>query len=295
MDSRRLEAFVAVAEERSFTRAGERLHIVQSGVSASVRALERELGAPLFDRSTQRVELTAAGRALLPEALQILDAIRGAQQAVDEVGAGLRGSLDIGVVHGLTTPEVLDSLSRFRRQHPGVDIRLHGPGPRGSASHIEAVRKGDLDLAVVMKVDEATGVRLLPLATEAVVLACPPHHPLAAAGTVDIADMAGADLLDFPEGWSVRTAVDRAFDAAGIPARSAHFELSDFATVLDLVRHGFGVTFVPESVGRNAPDVVLVPVRDHPPTYELALASPLGRAPSPAATALAALLERTAT
>src|ERR1700754_1124960 len=97
MDIRKLEVFTAVVEERSFTRAAVRLRTAQSAVSTAIRALERDLGATLLDRTTQRVELTDAGRALLPEAQGILAAVESAREVVTQVGQGLRGRLRLGL------------------------------------------------------------------------------------------------------------------------------------------------------------------------------------------------------
>lgn len=88
MELRHLEYFLAVAEELNFTRAARRLHVVQSGVSAAVRALEHELGAPLFERTSKQVALTAAGEALLPEARATLAAAQAARDAVGQVAGG---------------------------------------------------------------------------------------------------------------------------------------------------------------------------------------------------------------
>src|SRR3954447_5122037 len=98
MELRQLATFVAVAEERSFTRAADRLHVVQSAVSAGLRKLEKELGASLFDRSTHSVTLTDAGLALLPEARATLAAAAAARDAVDEVRGGLRGTVALGTM-----------------------------------------------------------------------------------------------------------------------------------------------------------------------------------------------------
>src|SRR4051794_14371497 len=98
MELRHLATFVAVAEEGSFTRAAGRLHVVQSAVSSGVRALERELGVTLFDRTTHRVQLSEAGRALLPEARRTLAAAAAARDAVDQLRGGLRGTVRLGVM-----------------------------------------------------------------------------------------------------------------------------------------------------------------------------------------------------
>lgn len=97
MELRQLEHFVAVAEEQHFTRAAERLAVSQSGLSASVRALEHELRTPLFSRTTRSVRLTEAGHALLVEAERTLAGARAARDAVDAVRGLLRGTLSVGV------------------------------------------------------------------------------------------------------------------------------------------------------------------------------------------------------
>ena len=98
MELRQLAAFLAVAEEGSFTRASDRLHIVQSAVSANVRNLERELDARLFDRTTHTVKLTDEGHALLPEARATLQAATAARDAVDGVRGGVRGTVMLGTM-----------------------------------------------------------------------------------------------------------------------------------------------------------------------------------------------------
>src|SRR4051812_26850994 len=138
MELRHLEYFVAVAEERSFTRAAARLHVVQSGVSAAVKALERELDAALLERTSKRVALTDAGEALLPRARAALDAAQAARDAVGEVRGGLRGVLRIGTLASLSLIDVPALLGRFHRANPGVTIRLL-VSPRGTAGLLDAL------------------------------------------------------------------------------------------------------------------------------------------------------------
>src|SRR3954469_5254020 len=138
MELRHLATFVAVAEERSFTRAAARMHVVQSAVSAGVRNLERELGTPLFDRTTHRVELTDAGAALLPEARATLAAAHAAPEAVDAARrgprrplpragveaarGGLRRTGTLGIMQG-DTIDIAALLAAFHADHP--DVELH--------------------------------------------------------------------------------------------------------------------------------------------------------------------------
>ena len=124
MELRQLEHFVAAAEEGHFSRAADRANIVQSGLSASIRALERELGTRLFDRTTRRVELTESGRALLTEARRVLGAAAAAREAVAGVEGLQRGTLSLGIMQSLGAVQLPALLARFHSSHPGVDIRL---------------------------------------------------------------------------------------------------------------------------------------------------------------------------
>src|SRR6202035_881207 len=123
MELRHLQHFVAVAEERNFTRAARRLHLVQSALSVSIRSLERELDARLFERTTREVKLTDAGRILLPEARRTLDAAASAQAAVFSAHEGLRGTLRLGLMQLVSAADVGSLIARFHRARPLVDIR----------------------------------------------------------------------------------------------------------------------------------------------------------------------------
>src|SRR3954471_17113273 len=146
MDLRQLEYFVAVAEERNFTRAAERVRISQSGVSAQIRQLERELGAELFDRSTRTATLTVAGKAALDHPRAALASANAVGQAVGEVTGLIRGRLTVGMVIGCTVTPLFDALASFHRAHPGVEVSLLEDN---SDRLVQAVRDGSTDLALV--------------------------------------------------------------------------------------------------------------------------------------------------
>src|SRR3954470_21283123 len=186
MELRHLATFVAVAEERSFTRASERLHVVQSAVSAGVRALERELGAALFERTTRQVELTDAGHVLLPEARATLPAARGAREAVEQVRGGLRGTVALGIMQGdaLGVVNIARLLAAFRAEHP--DVELHAR-PSNSAAMAAQVRDGRLDFAfLALPSRRAPGLQLTPLSREPMPLAVRDGHRLAGRADVEL-------------------------------------------------------------------------------------------------------------
>ncbi|MEV0717552.1 LysR family transcriptional regulator [Asanoa sp. NPDC050611] len=281
MDIRKLEVFTTVAEERSFTRAAEKLHTAQSGVSTAIRALERDLGTSLLDRTTQRVELTEAGLALLPEAVRILAAVEAARETVTQVGQGLRGRLRLGILYGLTPGRIREALVTFRAELPGVELWLSAPGPRGTVDHLERLREGALELAVVLTLGPVPGIEQQVLATEEVVLACRPDHPLAGPD-VDLAELADETFIEFPPGWGVRSAVDQAFGAAGLTRRIT-VQMNDMSTIVDLVRLGLGIAFIPRSVAEQTADLRFLAVRGRPPGYRVAIATATGRPLGPIA------------
>ncbi|MFF9687623.1 LysR family transcriptional regulator [Streptomyces sp. NPDC014623] len=294
MELRQLEHFVAVAEERHFTRAAERLAVSQSGLSASVRALEHELKTPLFSRTTRTVRLTEAGAALLVEAERTLAGARAARDAVDAVRGLLRGTLTLGVeqcVAGVSTARLL---AAFHREHPHMEIRLR---QEGTSSLLEGVAGGRLDLAFAATVSppEWRG-ELVPLAREPMVLLCAPGHRLAQEdGRVAWGELRGESFIDFHPDWGPRRAADEAFAAAGA-RRTVALEVNDVHSLLELVHEGLGIAVVPHHFSRKPEACGLVAVEldgADRPGYESVVVLPPARAMSPGAKALMTLVRKT--
>jgi DNA-binding transcriptional LysR family regulator len=288
MELRQLEYFVAVAEERHFTRAAQRMVVSQSGLSASVRSLERELGAALFTRTTRSVELTGAGRALLAEATRTLAAARAAGDAVAAVQGLLRGSLAVGTEQCVTV-DVGALLARFRAAHGNVEVRLR---QAGSAVMAQDVADGRLDLAfITLPGPPPEGVRLLPLTSEPMVLLCDPGHRLAGEPYAQWGELAGETFVDWHEDWGARRLTDRAFAASGTPRRVG-VEVYDVHTLIDMVRHGLGIAVVPQPISRKseASALAVVPLKgQEDQAWEVSIALPATNH-SPAARALLSYL-----
>jgi DNA-binding transcriptional LysR family regulator len=265
MELRQLEHFVAVAQECHFTRAAKRLHIAQSGLSASIRSLERELGASLFLRSTRQVQLTPAGQALLVEALRALAASNAAKDAVAAVQGLLRGTLSIGSLQCLHAVHVPTLLARFLSAHPGLEVRLR---QGGSDELIEQVRTGRLDVAFVSRPARLPeDVVVGALASEPLVLACAPGHPLAARTAVKLADLTEDQFVDFPPDWGTRDLADRVLAVAGVERRVA-LEVTDVHSLLDLVAFGLGVALVPRSFSAKTDRVRFIALDGGVPAWE---------------------------
>ncbi|MFC9506294.1 LysR family transcriptional regulator [Streptomyces sp. NPDC057002] len=260
MELRQLEYFVAVAEEQNFTRAAERVHISQSGVSAQIRQLERELGAELFDRSGRTATLTAAGRAALDHARATLAAAGAVGQAVDEVTDLIRGRLVVGMVIGCTLTPLFDALSAFHRAHPGVEISLLEDN---SDRLVEAVRAGTVDLALVGTATAAPeGLEALTLISERLVVAVPAGHPLARQRRVVLRDLVAHPIICMPPGTGLRTLFDRACTTQDLHPTIA-LQASAADAIADLATRGLGVAVLSESMATSHGDRIAArPIED---------------------------------
>ncbi|MFF2996656.1 LysR family transcriptional regulator [Streptomyces sp. NPDC057950] len=288
MELKHLEYFLAVAEEKNFTRAARRLHVVQSGVSATIKALERELGVPLLNRNSRHVELTEAGAALLPKIRTALDAVQDARDAVAEGEGELRGTLRIGTMTSVTMIDLPVLLGRYHRSHPEVTLRLTA-APSGSGGLARSLAEGALDLAFVsLPGGPPAGVVLQELGSAPLDLVVPAGHHLARRSEVPFAALAGEPFVDFPVGYGNRTVTDSAFAAAGID-RQVVIEITDIATGPAFVREGLGIALLPRFAIPRVSDLRQLTVTDADLNSPVAVAFSKGRRPNAAARALIAM------
>lgn len=251
MELRQLEYFVAVAEEQNFTRAAERVHISQSGVSAQIRHLERELGAELFDRSARTATLTLAGEAALEHARAALAAAGAVGQAVGQVTGLIRGRLAVGMVIGCTVTPLFDAFAAFHRAHPGVEISLQEDN---SDRLVEGVRAGAIDLALIGTATATPeGLDALTIISERLVAAVPAGHPLAKQRRVTLRDLAGHPIVCMPPGTGLRTVFDRACAAQSLQPVIA-MQASAADAIADLAARGLGVAVLSTSMAASYRD-----------------------------------------
>jgi DNA-binding transcriptional LysR family regulator len=272
MDLRHLRYFAAVAEERHFGRAAERLHMAQPPLSQAVRQLETELGVTLLQRTTRRVELTEAGAAYLARARAILADVEEAGHEARLVAAGAVGRLSVGCV-GSATYSLLPALSRhLAAELPGVDFAFRG---EMLAPHqVEALRAGDIDVALLRPPVADLSLAVATLRRDRLVVALPADHRLAARRQVRVADLRGVDLIvHAAEHRSVMyDVVTGLFRDAGVEPHVRH-EVGETSTLVTLVAGGLGVAVVPEPVTALAlAGVVYRPLVRPAATVELAVA-----------------------
>jgi DNA-binding transcriptional LysR family regulator len=248
MELRQLEYFVAVVEERSFTKAAQRERVAQPAVSAQIRRLERQVGQPLLTRSNRDVRLTPAGVAFLPHARAALAAVRDAQRAVDEVADLVRGSVAIGTVT-LHPVDVAALMAGFHAEYPAVEITL---GTDNSDILLDKLVDGRLDIAIVsIGIDEdPPELDLQVITDEAIEAVVAADHRLALRRSLPLDLLCEYPLISLPVGTGLRSRLDTACAAAGLTPRIA-FEASSPLELADLARHGLGVAIVPESMAHD--------------------------------------------
>lgn len=288
MELRQLEQFVAVAEERHFTRAARRVHVVQSSLSAAIRALETELGDVLFVRSSRQVTLTPAGRALLPAARRALAAAQDGRDAVTGVRGVLHGRLNVGAILNLGVIELPAAVAALRRAHPGVTIHLRHTAAPALA---RAVADAELDIAFVDGPVDTGRLTRIELGRHGLVLAVPPDDPLAGRTGIGLGDpaLAGRDFVAYRADSGLEAQIETACAEAGL-ARRVACEAENLQYLVEIVRYGGGVAVLPPAaLDSAAGPLVAVPIE--PPLYRVICAViARGRTPVAAAAALLDLL-----
>ena len=285
-----MEHFVAVAEELHFTRAAARVHVVQSSLSASIKALERELGETLFVRDNRRVTLTQAGRALLPAARRSLAALDEGRDAVAGLRGMLRGQLHVGAIQTLGVVDLPCLLARFRQLHPGVTLRL----THAAAGELAGgVADGELDIAFIDGPIDRAKLITTDLGHDTLVLAMRRDDPLADRRTIRLGDKAlrVRDFVEYRADSALRAQIDAACTRVGL-ARRVACEVANMQYLVEMVRWGAGLSVLPPMALRTVADhVVGIPVSPALPR-DLRAVVARGRPPVGAARALLDLLDQ---
>ena len=246
MEFHQLRYFVAVADQRHFTKAARGLRVAQPSVSRAIRVLEEELGTSLFHRMKGNVALTPAGETLLPWARRVLADVDGATEEVRELADLRRGRLAVGATPSLTITLLPPALAKFHAAFPGIDLVVHEAGSRDLVAELE---QGALDVALVIMplrhADES--LETAPLLREELVVAVPHDHPLASRKTVPIAELRGVPLVMFRDGYDLRAATVAACRRAGFEPVFA-LEGGEMDGVLRFAAAGLGVAVVPSLV-----------------------------------------------
>ncbi|WP_322403317.1 LysR family transcriptional regulator [Massilia luteola] len=259
MELRHLRYFVAVAEERNFTRAAERLHIAQPPLSRQIQQLEEDLGVVLIEKGVRPLRLTEAGAFFLAHARTLLAQVRDLRTMTQRIGK-LERTLSVGFVASTLYGLLPDIIRRYRERHPEVDIALH---EMTTVEQLKALKEGRIDVGFGRLKSADPSIRRIRLREEPMVVALFPGHRLAAGeGGLRLTELVHEALLVYPKAPrpSFADQVLAAFSDVNLTPEHVT-EVRELQIAMGLVAAGQGIAIVPESVqGMHHRNVVYRPL-----------------------------------
>ncbi|WP_217474600.1 LysR family transcriptional regulator [Stutzerimonas stutzeri] len=256
-----LRLFVAVADERSLTRAAEREHLALAAVSKRISDLEGQLDVSLLYRQPKGVELTPAGHALLHHARNLLDGLQQMDADLSEFSQGVKGHVRIHANTSAVIEFLPEHLSDFARLHPEVKIDLE---ERVSSDTLRALREGLTDIGIFAGHMPADDLQVFGYREDSLVLVTPREHPLASRQRLALRDAAGFDFIGLQQDASLHALLQQAALQVGTPLR-LRIQVRSFEAICRMIHTGMGIGVLPEKVVRNylpALDVAVVPLTD---------------------------------
>ena len=259
MDLKQMRYFLAVAEERNFTRAAERLHMAQPPLTRQIRALEEDIGAALFVRTTKGVGLTEAGQALLAEVPNLLALAQRAKERAVLASEGQSGRLDIGIFGSGVLDVIPRILARFHAERPEVRIVLHNLSKH---EQVQALRERRISVGFNRLVPREDDLAVEEVLRESMTVALPAHHRLARQASVSIPDLSEQPMILYPRlpvaglAQQVMQAFNREKSVLQVEQ-----EVEDVLTAVALVAGGFGACVTTASTASlQLPGVVYRPL-----------------------------------
>lgn len=239
LSSRQLKAFVALAQERHFTKAAAHCHQTQPAFSALIKALEESVGARLFDRTTRRVELTPEGALFGLSAQRLLDDLDAVVSDVKDHVAKKKGRVSVAALPSLAAGWLPTIYAGFHAQYPAIELQLHDALLEPC---LDLVRRGDADIAVAAKGRDMTDLVSEPLCEDYFYLVCRRDHALAKKSTVRLADLKGSAIIQLGKNSSIRQCL---LGSRSFTALDSFLEVDHLATVTGLIVAGLGVSLAP--------------------------------------------------
>ncbi|MGG4397991.1 LysR family transcriptional regulator [Paenibacillus thiaminolyticus] len=243
MDIKQLFYFVTVADQLSYSKAAQKLHISQPSLSNAIKNLEHEVGSPLLERSTRKIELTDAGKVLYNKSLQLLSHMNILKKEMQEVRLTGSGELIIGMIESVRhwVPKVI---REYQSRFPSIRIKLIEVLSRKAV--IDSLRKYHTHLIITNQCIEEEDIESLPLYKEKLVLVLHRDHPLSAKESITFSELAEEPFIISMEGFQTREDILEAF-ALEEASPNIQFEIERFETALTLVRENLGVAIIPEN------------------------------------------------
>jgi len=281
MDVVQLKTLIHVAELGSLSKASDRLHIAQPALSRQIRQLEKELGVYLFERHGRGMIITDAGSEVLQHATRIMDELEAIRSSVVGGHASFRGAVAIGTTPTIAEIVTVPLVTRIREAHPDLSIRFSSAF---SGYLVDWIQRGELELAISYDLEPLHTLRIVPVMMESLVLVGPPSAGLAWDNPVNFATLAQQQLVLPSPRHGLRKIMDHCAADVGFKI-AANVEADSFGAMIDLVRHGFGLTALPlASIYTHLQNGTLcaAPLIEPTPMRKLVMVSPADRHVSPA-------------
>lgn len=252
-----LRAFLALVEQKNFTRAAECCHISQSSFSTMIQRLEEDVGARLFDRDTRNVVLTPEGELFAEAARHLVKEIQWTFSDLQDYVAKKKGRVGIAALPSIASSWLLPIIAQYRKQHPGVAIELHDVL---SDRCMDLLRNGDADIALAAPNGSLDEFIIEPFHTDRFFLICRKDHSMASRTEVSLTELQGQDFIRLSRSTSVHQHSVNAVGATGVT--SSTFEVENLSTVAGLILHGLGVSLLPELTlpQFRHPELVAIPL-----------------------------------
>jgi len=280
---RQLYGFKAVADVGTFTAAAQRLRVAQPALSIHIRELEQELGAKLFDRTTRRVELTAAGREFLQSVDKLIYDLENAVQNARNLAERKRGRLVVAAAPLLAAMIVPPAIADFKRRYPSIDVSVIDSQTNVI---VEKIRVNEADCGIGTFAESEEGIRSETLFEDALLAWCPAQSPVTLAPQMTWEMLANTPLIGMTRDSSIRFLVDQAFQSVGLHIRPS-YEVSHMTTAVMMVEAGLGVAILPAYVWGFARTLKVAPRNLGQPEVrrQVSVIHASGRTLSPAADA----------
>ena len=271
MELRHLRYFVAVADERSFSRAAEKLGIAQPPLSQQIQSLEKELDVILFDRTKRPLQLTSAGQAFLEASRSTIANLEQSIQRTQRIHLEELNCLTIGFTSSIANGVLPNILRTFRQHYPEIKLILW---EENSAFQIERLRDHQTDVVFVYQnhdLTKANDLKMMPLSQEMLVVVLPQNHPLAVQSQISLTDLANEEFI-MPRTLVVSNLPEQITDLckqAGFEPKIVQ-EATFMVTILGLVAGGMGISILPSSVENlQRQGVVYRPIQEETPVNQL--------------------------
>ncbi|MCY9516193.1 LysR family transcriptional regulator [Paenibacillus apiarius] len=254
MDIKQLHYFVTVADQLSYSKAAQKLHISQPSLSNAIKNLEREVGSPLLERSTRKIELTDAGNVLYQKSIRLLSQMNILKKEMEEVKLTGSGELVIGMIESVRqwVPKVI---REYQGRFPSIHIKLMEVLSRKAV--VDSLRKYHTHLIITNQCIHADDIESIPLYDEKLVLVLHRDHALSRKESITFKELEREPFIISMEGFQTREDILKAF-ALEQASPNIKFEIERFETALTLVRENLGVAIIPENYLVEPKDVSIV-------------------------------------